>query len=193
MANLILIKHSLPEIAPTARAAEWHLSEEGRRRCRALAERVARYAPGLLAHSIEPKAAETAQLLAGYLCLPCHSLAGLHEHERDADPRFVQSEFEARVAAFFARPAELIFGRESADQAYTRFARALSAALAEAAGRNLAVVAHGTVIALWTARAVGVEPFSLWQRLGLPSLVVIAWPEARLLAVEERIAEDALS
>lgn len=152
---------------------------------------MARYAPQILVHSVEPKAAETAQLLARYLHLPCHALAGLHEHERDADPQFTRAGFEAQVAAFFARPGELVFGRETADQAHARFAGALSAVLVEAAGRNLAVVAHGTVIALWLSRAVGVEAFPLWQRLGLPSFVVVAWPEARLLAVEERIVEGA--
>jgi broad specificity phosphatase PhoE len=191
VAYLILIKHSLPEIAPTVRAAEWHLSESGRQRCHALAERVARYAPQMVVHSVEPKAEETAQLLARYLYLTCRAMAGLHEHVRDIDPLFTQARFEAQVAAFFARPGELVFGRETADQAHARFAGAISAALAQAAGRNLAFVAHGTVITLFVARAVGLEPFPLWQRLGLPSFVALAPPEMRLLAVAEQIGDDA--
>lgn len=38
------------------------------------------------------------------------------------------------------------------------------------------VVAHGTMISLFVARYNGVEPHGLWQRLGLPSLCVLAVP-----------------
>ena len=46
MQKLILVRHSVPEIDARLRAADWHLSDEGRRRCTGLAEalRAARFA-----------------------------------------------------------------------------------------------------------------------------------------------------
>jgi broad specificity phosphatase PhoE len=84
--------------------------------------------------------------------------------------------FEAAVARFFAHPAELLLGRETADEAHARFAGAVAAVMGRHRGETVAVVAHGTVITLFVARATGQEPFALWKRLGLPSFVVLAWP-----------------
>ena len=54
-ARLILVKHSLPEIVDGVRAREWRLGDEGRRRCDALAEALASYAPsGVITSSDEP-------------------------------------------------------------------------------------------------------------------------------------------
>jgi hypothetical protein len=52
-------------------------------------------------------------------------------------------------------------------------------------------VAHGTLISLYVARAAGVEPVPLWQRLGLPAFVVLALPARSLVAVVESVELDA--
>src|SRR5437588_121956 len=54
-----------------------------------------------------------------------------------------------------------------------------------AAEPALIVVAHGTVITLLVAGWCGVEPFPLWERLGLPSYVVLELPERRIVEVVE--------
>ena len=185
--RLILIKHSLPEMVPGLPANQWRLSEEGRLRCQALAEHVASYRPDVIVASTEPKAAETAELLAGALQKPWHIAAGLHEHERSDVGWIDREHFEAQVAEFFRRPGVLVFGSETADQAHARFAAAISAVTARHPAHSLAVVAHGTVISLFVARSAGVEPFPLWSRLGLPSFVVLSLPELDLASVVERI------
>ncbi len=84
--KLILIKHSLPEMVPGLPANRWHLSEAGRLRCQALAEQIAPYCPDVIVASMEPKAAETAELVVGalkriaYLPRSSHHVAadGLH-------------------------------------------------------------------------------------------------------------------
>jgi broad specificity phosphatase PhoE len=185
--NLILIKHSLPEMVPGLPANRWHLAEAGRLRCQALAEQVAPYRPSVIVASVEPKAAETAELLATALHKPWHIADGLHEHERSGVGWIDREHFEAQVAEFFKRPGALVFGSETADQAHARFAAAIAALTAQYPARSLAVVAHGTVISLFVARSAGVEPFPLWSRLDLPSFVVLSLPEVALESVVERI------
>jgi hypothetical protein len=36
------------------------------------------------------------------------------------------------------------------------------------------VVCHGTVISLWVARRLNLDPMKLWRSLGMPSAVVLA-------------------
>jgi broad specificity phosphatase PhoE len=185
--ELILIRHSLPEIVPDVPARQWTLSEEGRLRCRWLAQRLAETNPGVIVTSLEPKAIETGQVVASLLNKPFETATGLHEHERRRVGFATQRQFEARVAALFEQPDELVMGTETATQAQRRFMQAVNHAIARHPRGNVAIVAHGTVIALFTAQAAGVDPFVFWKRLGLPAFVVFSLPSMELIAVVERI------
>lgn len=187
MRNLILVKHSLPEIVEHAPASAWRLSEEGQRRCYILADRLAPYAPGVLVTSAEPKAIETARIVGARLAKTVLVAAGLHEHDRTGVGYLGKDVFEATVARFFAHPDELVLGRETAEQAHRRFAQAVEGIIAAHAAGNLAIFAHGTVISLFVANAAGVAPFGLWQRLGLPSFVVLTLPELQLVEIVENM------
>jgi broad specificity phosphatase PhoE len=187
MCHLILVKHSQPEIVTTIPAARWRLSDVGRQRCTALAERLAAYQPTAIVASREPKAEETAQIAAERLGLRHTTAAGLHEHDRSNVGWSSLAAFEAAVARFFAHPSELVFGRETAQQAHERFAAAVDAAVAAYPHGNLVVVAHGTVIALLVAARTGTEPLPLWRRLGLPSFVVLALPDIAIVEIVEQI------
>lgn len=184
MPNLILIKHSLPEIIPNVPAREWHLSDEGRRRCGELAEFVSRYQPQVIVTSLEPKAVETGQLLAKSLGLPASSAPNLHEHERQKTPFLSPEMFEASIITFFAEPSQRVSGTESANESHDRFAQAVWDMVDAHPGQNLAIVAHGTVISLFVSHLTNADPFLLWKRLGLPSFVVLALPENQLITVE---------
>jgi len=181
-----LVKHSLPEIEPETPANQWRLSSEGRRRCQALAGMLAPYEPGVILSSREPKAVETARIVADRLGLETRSAAGLHEHERNTAPFISPQAFESIVARFFAQSDQLVFGEESAAQAQARFAAAVDALRQQHSGGNLALVAHGTVITLFVAQANHIEPFAFWKRLGLPSFVVLSIPDLALVDVIEQ-------
>jgi broad specificity phosphatase PhoE len=181
--NLIFVRHSLPEIIPDLPAHQWHLSDEGWARCKLLADKIRSYSPEVVVSSIEPKAKETAQLVAGQLGLSFQTVEGLHEHERNKVKWLGKAQFELEVAKFFKHPEQVVMGEETADQAYERFALVVTS-LVEKYANNIAVVAHGTVITLFVARKVGIEPFPFWQQLGLPALVVLSVPEMKLIAVE---------
>lgn len=125
MPELILVKHSLPEIVPAMPASQWRLSETGRLKCSILAGRLAVHHPDVVVASSEPKAAETGQIIANLLGRPFATAEELHEHDR-GNVGFLSGEhFEAAIARFFENPQSLVLGRETADQAHQRFAAAI--------------------------------------------------------------------
>gem|GEM_PF-137421 len=180
MPKLILIKHSMPELDATVPAPQWHLSELGRARSELLANKLSEYSLDVIVSSVEPKAIETAQIVARRLGKPCEVAEDLHEHERNRVAFGNAEQFEKSVAEFFANPSKLVFGEETADAAHARFSNAVSSVIEKHSRRNLAIIAHGTVITLYVSRLINVALFEFWKRLGLPSFVVlnvIASPE----------------
>jgi broad specificity phosphatase PhoE len=165
---LLLVRHSAPEVDPSVPSEEWGLSEEGRRRCGPLAERVAAYRPELLVSSPEPKARETAELIAPSLGLDVQLRDGLRETARRTVGWLEPEELERGIRALFDRPDEVVYGEESARAALARF----EAAVAELPERAVAV-SHGTVISLYVAAKTGRDPFELWQSFELPDVVEI--------------------
>lgn len=172
MGVLLLVRHSDPAVDPAAPASSWPLSPRGRARCAPLAEALRPHAPGHIASSPEPKAVETARLLAAALGVGSSVASGLEEHHRETVPFL--DDFRARVAELFARPDERVLGEESAAQARLRFSRALDHLVASWRWPGPpCVVAHGTVLSLHLAHRLGLDPISLWDRLRCPSLLVV--------------------
>jgi broad specificity phosphatase PhoE len=180
MRKLILVKHAAPEKLPDVPSHEWPLSAEGRRKSRLLADRLAGHAPAVVVSSVEPKAAETGRVVADALAVPFRTAPGLEEHDRADVPLMATREFISYMELVFRKPDELVLGGETADQALTRFAAAVDTALAAEADRDVAVVTHGTVLALYAGRKAGLDPFQLWRRLGLPSFMVFELPAWRV-------------
>jgi broad specificity phosphatase PhoE len=171
--TLLLVRHAEPAIDQSAPASTWPLSSRGRAQCAPLAAALRRHGPGQVASSREPKAAETARLLAAALGVDCSVTADLEEHHRETVPFL--PDFADQVAALFARPDELVLGEESAAEALARFSRALDELLAGWRWPGPpCVVAHGTVLSLYVAARCSVDPLTLWQRLRCPSLLVVA-------------------
>ena len=184
MQTLILVKHSLPEIVENVPAREWKLSADGRTRCKRLAERLAEYQPTQIISSLEPKAKETAELVAKELGLATSAVEGLHEHERSKAGYLSKEKFEETVCEFFAQPDTLVFGNETANQAYQRFRTAINSILKKYPDQTVVVAAHGTVISLYVSRLTGVSDLMLWKELGLPSFVVLDLESGSIIAQE---------
>lgn len=187
MPTLILVKHSLPEIIPARPANEWHLSEAGRLRCQLLGEHLASYLPNVIVSSLEPKAVETAHIVAARLNLPFETAPDLHEHDRSNVPHLNAEQFRIAAARLFDEPDRIAFGSESAVEAQRRFARAVSHVTAQRAGHNVAIISHGTVISLFVARHNAIDARELWQRLDLPSFVILSTPNMKMLKVVESV------
>jgi broad specificity phosphatase PhoE len=182
MCKLILVRHSLPRMVTGTPASQWHLSAEGRRRCTALSGRLSAYGLGAVVSSQESKAVETGQIVSKTLGLPFETAPDLHEHERGAVRDLGSREdFEVQVTHFFEHPGRLVLGHETADEAHARFARAIASVIERHPAANIAVVTHGTVMALFIARASGLDPTAFWKSLALPSFAVLSLPGFYLL------------
>ena len=185
--KLILVKHAPPEVVPETPSEKWVLSEKGRAICVPLAERLAAHAPAVIVSSEEPKAAETARLVAERLGVPWRTATGLHEHDRSNVPHMRSGEFISMMELFFRKPAELVLGRETAEQARSRFEAAVREVVSANPAGNVAVVSHGTVIALLIGGRSRRTPFEVWRAMGLPSYAALSLPEWELSDAVDRV------
>ena len=186
MKYLLLVRHSQPEIVEGIPAKEWHLSEEGRHRCESMAKIMALYAPQAVVTSREQKALETGQVIAKKLNLPVSAAENLHEHERSKVPFLGRDEFVVTVKRVFDHPDQLVLGDETAEQASTRFDTAVQSVLLESSS-SVAIVAHGTVMSLFAAKHTHIEAYSLWNRLGMPAMLVFSLPKMELVEIIESV------
>lgn len=188
MRKLILIKHASPLVDPTKSSETWRLSEKGKASCEPLADALRAHELNVLVSSSEPKAQETAQILAEKLGVPTEPGADLFEHDRSNVPHMRSGEFISHMEVFFRRPGELLLGRESADDALSRFEAAVDEVLAGHSSGNIGIVSHGTVIALFVAEHSKRAGFELWRQMGLPSFVVMSLPGFEVETIADRIA-----
>ena len=179
----------MPEMEPEKPASEWRLGEVGRRRAKELAARLREFSPEVIWSSREPKAVETADVVARALEVPVKVMDGLEEHHRGNVPFLPEEEFEGAVERFFCNPGQLELGTETADQARDRMAGSIDAEL-KAGHADSLVVTHGTVIALYVASVADVRPTCLWRGLGLPSYVSILLPSMDIHSVVESVLEE---
>lgn len=181
--HIVLVKHAMPVLDDSVPPREWVLGAEGETQAKRLASKLERFDPPRLAASPEPKARRTGEIVAAQLGVGCTVIEGLEELDRPAAPLVGAEEHERRNAAIFAEPSRVVLGRESADDARTRFHAAISRALSQAPGTPV-VVAHGTVISLFVAEHnAEVDAFELWKRLKAPSFVVLDRDTSELLEV----------
>ena len=186
MRRLVLVKHSMPEMEQDKPASAWRLGEVGRGRAEELAVTLREFSPDMIWSSREPKAVETAEMLAGSFGVAVKVMDGLEEHHRGNVPFLPKEEFEGAVEHFFCNPGRLVLGTETADQALERVAGSIDAVV-EAGHTDSVVVTHGTVISLYVASVTDIQPVCLWRRLGLPSYVSIMLPSMAIHSIAESV------
>jgi 2,3-bisphosphoglycerate-dependent phosphoglycerate mutase len=166
---LILVRHGRPVIDPDSPPTTWPLCPEGREAVARLAGQLSAYAPAAVVSSPEPKALETAEIIAQALGLKVVADDGLHEHKRPALAFGTEEAFRARIAQVFSDPAKPVAGGESVAQACDR----LSSALAGHPTRPLVAVTHGTVLSEYLGRHLGIDAHDLWRSLHTPDAFVL--------------------
>lgn len=184
---LCLVKHAMPVIDLSIPPMNWHLSSEGHQGAGRLASRLAGEIginTSTIYSSPEPKAHETAAIIGKALNCTVVIHPALHEHLRPQPPEQEQVDFQTSVARLFAEPAAVVYGSESANQAYERFGLAVDEICDKQPG-DVLIVAHGTVISLLAARRCGLDGHALWRQLGLPSAVSIHLPGYRIAKIIE--------
>jgi len=186
MRKLILIKHSAPEVVPGTPSEAWRLSDEGIKRCAPLAEFLEGYLPFSLVCSEETKAVETAAQVAKQLNITHETAPDLEEHDRSNVPYMPSAQFISMMELFFRKPKELVLGAETADTALARLRSAIDEIITQKGEQDVAVISHGTVIALFVAHCTGKPGFQLWRQMGLPSLAVFSLPGFNLIQLVEK-------
>jgi broad specificity phosphatase PhoE len=189
MHYLILVKHAMPEIAAGLPSSQWQLSAEGREAAATLAVHLDPYMPCRMFASSEPKAVQTAQVLSDRAGIEFEIRGDLAEHDRSNVPLLSDEDFASGMAEFFRIPDRCVFGTETADQAYARFASAVDDILGCRPEQNTVVVSHGTVISLFVARHLAIDPYVIWQGLGLPSFISMTLPDFRQTKIVGRVPE----
>lgn len=168
-AALILVRHGRPLIDPDTSPTTWPLCPDGREGCERLAQRILDFKPTAVVSSPEPKALQTAQILAARAGLEVAVDSGLHEHKRPHLSFGSEEEFRARIAKVFDDPSARTPGGESAHEAAERLAVALS----HHKGRPLLAVTHGTVMSYYLGERLGLDPHDLWRSLHMPDAFVL--------------------
>lgn len=173
MTRIVLIRHAMPQMEEGVPAADWKLSPQGAAAATALAARLTRFAFTAIACSHEPKAVETASAIAQVLELPVAIDEAFAETQRRTVGWLSRAEIDAGVRRLLENPSEIVYGEESADAAYTRFAAAVGRLL-ENASSDIAVVTHGTVLSVYASRVAPIaDVFAFWKSLKLPDAILL--------------------
>ena len=180
--KLVLIRHSVPELDPSVPPRQWLLNEVGKEQARLLARQLITHSISRIMSSSEPKAIETAQIIAAYLGLSTEIVPGLHEHERPLTNLTSEARYRKTLARLFSEPDKLTFGSETANEAGQRFNRSVQHLLRRYPDQGLAIVSHGTVMAMFAAIHSNVDPHIIWQRIGLPGALIFSRPQTQLTA-----------
>lgn len=106
--------------------------------------------------SEERKAGDAGAILADYLGVSPRSLEALGEIDRSATGYLPPAELELVVEEYYARPSDVVRGRERAIQAQSRIVGALKEiTLSDQTFGDIAVVSHGGVGCLLLAHLLG--------------------------------------
>ena len=83
------------------------------------------------------------------------------------------AEFRKNLKKFFDSPDDLVFGSETANEAFTRFQTAAKKLMAENLNDEI-VVTHGTVGALFLSKGTE-DAFVTWNDLKTPDYRSVSW------------------
>ncbi|SDL86841.1 histidine phosphatase family protein [Sediminibacillus halophilus] len=186
MGQLLLIKHAKPIISSSIPSSNWVLSNAGIKQAAKLAPFLDKYDFSTIFTSEEPKAIHTARIIATELNQQVEIKKGLHEHERHQNRIiYPENEWQSIIKSFFDCPNDLVFGAETASEAFDRFDAAVKSLIhSQSRQEDMVIVAHGTVISLFVARYNLVNPYEIWQKLGMPAYVKLDLKTFQLQSVQ---------
>ena len=177
--TLYLIRHAHSQ--QTALPIEtWPLSGLGREQTRKLAELPFWQDVHIICTSVEPKAIQTAQIVAERHDLPVEPSFELRELRR---PGARVDDYESVVRQVLENPARSVNGWEPAGEAQTRIMTAIERLLALHENETLAVVSHGLVLTLYLAYLADTMPtLDLWRSLSFASVTLVDPERHQVLA-----------
>lgn len=184
MPNIALVRHSISKPVPEVSAHQWELTELGIQRCGLLADALRPFGFSRIATSDEPKAVTTAEMLIRHLDIPTPLIVepAFRETRRESAAYFDDPGlFRAAIREAMADSQHVVFGEEAFDAARARFTAALETLIDAHPGESIAVITHGTVMSLVLANWTGMDPYTTWTALEMPSYAVVAYPSRTLV------------
>jgi broad specificity phosphatase PhoE len=183
MAQVVLVRHAMPETQPDVPAERWPLGEAGRATARELADALPQSC--FVLTSDEPKAQQTAEELVavcgGTLSVDARVAETRRPHVWDVDYRELARQYVA---------GHRHQGWEPHDAVIRRFDAAVRDGLGASQRAPLVVVNHGQALTLWL-RSVGAvnDPLRFWSELAFPDawMVSVRWSQGALLAADAPI------
>ena len=170
---VILVKHAQPILDPSKPAREWQLGPEGVSQAHRLAAALRAFSPLRVVSSPEPKAVQTAEVVAAELGCDVTILDDLREIDRPVLPILTAIDHAVLNERLFVDFDEPVLGIESARAALHRFDRVVRDLLPTDDRRTLVVVAHGTVISLLVSAHNPIDAFRFWRALKCSSFAVL--------------------
>ena len=176
--RLVLVRHGKPEIEEGTPSTQWPLSQPGREAASSLATQLSDFKFQSITSSPELKAISTAEAIAQKLGLNVEIDDDLSEHKRHSTSFLPLEDFNAQIARLFESPwSELVFGDETANAALERFTRALDRQYVSSGSGDVLMVTHGTIMSIYVASRLSIDPLPFWRSLTTPTAIVISGNE----------------
>jgi broad specificity phosphatase PhoE len=170
--RIVFLRHARPRIVEGVPSADWTLDPEGVSSAGLLVGKLRVFSFREVISSPEPKALETARIVAERLGVAVSIDNGLAEHQRRSVGFVSREAVERRIAALFDNPDQVVFGEETADACFARFSATVERCRAQT-DRDLLFATHGTILTIYLSRICGFVPMPFWRSLGLPAAVVL--------------------
>jgi len=174
MKYLLLVRHSIPIVSIGSKSTNWPLSATGIEKAHDLAIRISKYNPMLIFTSTERKAIETAKIIAETNQSTIEVNSELNEQKRDNLDVLSNDMFDEGIMKLFNSPKEVAFGMESANQAYERINSAINGIEEGQIEKNICIITHGVVMALYLSQYMNNRPYDIWSNLPMPSCFVLS-------------------
>jgi broad specificity phosphatase PhoE len=168
MGLIYLIRHPHTQVDFSTPVDTWELSETGQAQLADLVEAPIWPHVTTIYPSRERKAIVPAKEIALHYQLNVMPRSAFGEVNRSAYHAPDRARYEAAVKALFDNPNDSPHGWECADDAFQRFQREIDRIQEwHPANENIAIVAHGIVLTLYTAHLAGETPtLDRWLALG---------------------------
>jgi broad specificity phosphatase PhoE len=162
--GIILIRHAMPEVVRGVASQLWELGDSGREDCVLLAHHLPRGLASTAWSSAEPKARQTAEVVAIRRGLTVQVDARFGEVDR---PTTWDGDYRERAAHYLATGEGE--GWEPREAVVRRFTAAIADALVCSGGDgDLVVVDHGLALSLYVASCSPVDSIPFWRALTFP-------------------------
>ena len=162
--GVILVRHAMPQVVSGVSSKLWSLGESAKEDCVLLAHALPEDVAPVIYTSDEPKAAETAAVVALRLGLRVVTDARFAEVDR---PATWDDDYRAMVLRYLDGGVQP--GWEPAVQVLARFTAAIEAALAAHPQGDIIVSNHGMALSLYAANlADGTDLPTFWRALTFP-------------------------